>query len=157
MLKIWEGYGKNWCTSCTKWTISFEVSGLRTKTHLLQRDFSFLELIWTLGFLCVQNEPFKATSSSFNPFWHHLLFFMHLLICFELNDSEIEKHYKWTLKRLKLGMISSFHPHRMRKKLGGLRQKLDALHVQNWTIFFKVSGFRTKTHVLHWLIIILIT
>ena len=30
---------------------------------------------------------------------------------FELNDPKIEKHYKWTLKRLKLGMVSSFHPH----------------------------------------------
>ena len=29
------------CTSCTKWTISFEVSGFRTKTHLLQKAFNF--------------------------------------------------------------------------------------------------------------------
>ena len=32
---------------------------------------------------------------------------------FELNDPEIEKHYKWTLKMLKVGMVSSFHPHSM--------------------------------------------
>ena len=25
--------------------------------------------------MCVQNAPFKATSSFFNPFWLHLLFF----------------------------------------------------------------------------------
>ena len=30
------------CTSCTKWTISFEVSGFRMKTHVLQRHFIFL-------------------------------------------------------------------------------------------------------------------
>ena len=29
------------CTSCTNWTLSFEVSGFRTKTHLLQRHFIF--------------------------------------------------------------------------------------------------------------------
>ena len=43
----------------------------------------------------------------------YLLFFMHLLICFELNDPEIEKHYKWTLKRLEVGMVLSLHPHSM--------------------------------------------
>jgi iron complex transport system permease protein len=32
---------KTGCTSCTKWTISFEVSRFRTKTHLLQRHFIF--------------------------------------------------------------------------------------------------------------------
>ena len=31
----------------------------------------------------------------------------------ELVDPEIEKHYKWTLKMLKVGMLSSFHPHSM--------------------------------------------
>ena len=32
------------CTSCTKQTIFFEVWGLHTETHLLQRDFIFLNL-----------------------------------------------------------------------------------------------------------------
>src|SRR3954470_2182877 len=32
------------CTSCTNWTISFEVRGFQTKTHLLQRHFIFLNL-----------------------------------------------------------------------------------------------------------------
>ena len=76
----------------------------------------FLKLIKTPYFLCVQYAPFKPTSSTLNPFWHHLLFFMHLLIFFELKDPKIEKHYKWTLKRLKFGMVSSFHPHSMCKK-----------------------------------------
>ena len=31
---------------------------------------------------------------------------------------------------LKVGIVSSFHPHGIAKKLRGLRQKLDALHVQ---------------------------
>ena len=44
------------------------------------KGFHFLNLIWTPDFLCVQNAPFKATSSFFNPFSLHLLFFMHLLI-----------------------------------------------------------------------------
>ena len=35
---------KTGCTLCTKRTISFEVSGFRMETHLLQRDFIFLIL-----------------------------------------------------------------------------------------------------------------
>ena len=87
----------------------------------------FFKLIWTADFLCVQYAAFKATSSIFNTFWHHLLFFSHLPICLELNDPEIEKHYKWTLKRLKLGMVSSFHPHGMCKRVDG--------YGNNWTHF----------------------
>ena len=40
----------------------------------------FLKHIWTPDFVCVQNAPFKATSSILNPFSVHLLLFMHLLI-----------------------------------------------------------------------------
>ena len=37
----WEGYAKTGCTSCTKRTISFKVSGFHPETRLLQRDFIF--------------------------------------------------------------------------------------------------------------------
>ena len=33
---------KTGCTSCTNWTIYLGVSGFRTKTHLLQKAFHFL-------------------------------------------------------------------------------------------------------------------
>ena len=59
---------KTGSTSCTKQTISFEVSRFRTKTHLLQRDFIFFELIWTPLFFCAQNAPFEATSSIYKPY-----------------------------------------------------------------------------------------
>ena len=87
---------------------------------------------------------FEATSSTFNPFWHNLLFLIHLLICFELNDPEIEKHYKWTLKRFKLGMVSSCHPHSMGKKVKRVTAKTGCTSCTNWTISFEVSGFRRK-------------
>src|SRR5215216_2257079 len=74
---------------------------------------------------------------------------MHLLICFELiNDPETEKHYKRTPKRLKLGMVSSFHPHSMCKKVESVTAKTGCSSCTNCTIFFEVSGFRTKTHLL---------
>src|SRR5215216_533111 len=58
------------------------------------KGIPFFKLITTLEFLCVHYAPFKATSSNFKPFCLHLPFFMHLMICFELNDPKIEKNYK---------------------------------------------------------------
>src|SRR5215216_3557242 len=50
--KVERVTAKTGCTSSTKWTISFEVSRFQTKTHLLQRDFIFLNLFELLTF-CV--------------------------------------------------------------------------------------------------------
>ena len=42
--KVERVTAKTGCTSCTKRTISFEVSGFHMETRLLQRDFIFLNL-----------------------------------------------------------------------------------------------------------------
>ena len=110
--------------------------------------FHFLELIWTPDFVCVQNAPFKATSSIFNPFWLHLLFFMHLLFFWAIRPWNWKKHYKWTLKRLKVGMVSSFHPHSMCKKVERLKAKTGCTSCTKQTISFEVSGFHTETCLL---------
>src|SRR3954468_23470321 len=132
---------KTGCTSCTNWTISFKVRRFQTKTHLLQRHFI------TKAFFCIQYAPFKATYYYYNPFRLHLRFFMHLMIYFELNDLEIGKHYNKTLKRLKLGMVSSFHQHSMCAKVERITAKTGCTSCTNWTISFKVRGFQTKTHL----------
>src|SRR3954469_6876319 len=86
---------KTGCTSFTNWTISFEVFGFLTKLNSsVTKAFYFFKLITTPDFLWIQYAPFKATPSTFNHFCLHLLFFMHLMICFELNDPEIENYYK---------------------------------------------------------------
>ena len=130
--KVERVTAKTGCTSCTKRTISFKVSGLHTETHLLQRDFVFLKLIWAPNFLCVQNAPLKATSSIFNPFWLHSLFFMHLLIFL----SYMTLKMKSTTNELRKGWNLAWYHHfthiACARKLRGLRQKLDALRVQNW-------------------------
>ena len=64
-------------TSCTNWTNSFGVSGFWTRTHLLHWHFIYLTY-YNSRLFCVPYTPFKATSSIFNTFWHHLLFFSHL-------------------------------------------------------------------------------
>ena len=55
---------------------------------------------------------------------------------------------KWTLKRLRHGKVSSFHPASMCKKVERVTAKTGCTSCTNWTIFFKVSGLRTKTHLL---------
>src|SRR4051794_10712667 len=81
---------KTGCTSCTNWTISFKIQGFQTKTHLLQRHFIFLSLFQLKTFLA-SNMKIKGTYWNFNPFLLHLLFFMHLMIYFHLNDLKLEK------------------------------------------------------------------
>src|SRR3954468_16159934 len=73
---------------------------------------------------------------------------MHLMICFELNDLDIGKHYNRTQKRLKLGMVSSFYPHNMCAKVERITAKTRCTSFTNWTISFKVQGFHTKTNLL---------
>src|SRR3954470_10039854 len=84
---------KTGCSSCTNWTISFKVQGFLTKTHLLQRHFFFLNLFQLKTFLAsnMQHSKPHTEISTLSDF--HLLFFMHLMIYFELNDLEIRKHY----------------------------------------------------------------
>ena len=142
--KVERVTAKTGCTSCTNWTISFEISEFRMKTHLLHRKFKILITYYTSWLFCVYYAPFKATSSTFKPFWHNLIFLMHLLICFELNGPATEKLYKWTLKRLKLGMVSSFHPHIMCKKVEMVTANLDALRVETGHSLSKYQGFGRK-------------
>ena len=84
---------KTECTTCTNWINSFKVRWFHTKTHLLQKKFHFSKLISTQDFFCIQHATFKAKYWNFNPFWLHLIFFMHLTIYFQLNDLEIGKGY----------------------------------------------------------------
>ena len=84
----------------------------------------------------------ESTLSNFICYFHAFNDF------FELNDPEIEKHYKWTLKRLKLGMVSSFHPDSMCYKVERVTAKTGCTSCTNWTISFEVSRFQTKTRLL---------
>ena len=99
--ELWKGWKLAWYHHFIHISCARKLRGLRQKLDALRvqngqslskyQDFirklvcykaiSFLKLIWTPDFLCVQNAPFKATSSFFNPFWLYLLFFMHHFSC----------------------------------------------------------------------------
>ena len=46
-------------------------------------------------------------------------------------------------------MVSSFHPHSMCKRVERVTAKNGRTSCTNWTIAFGVSGFLTRTHLLH--------
>ena len=82
-------------TSCTNWTISFGVSGFRTRTHLLHGHFNvfhtFLNSSLFLRSLCIIQSDvinFQRVLTSFVVFKSFTDSFR------ELNDGEIENHYK---------------------------------------------------------------
>src|SRR3954462_10457750 len=85
---------KTRCTSCTNWTIYFNVQGFHMKTHLLQRHFIFLNLFQLKTFFSsnMQHSKPHTKISTLSDFICN--FFMHLMIYVELNDLEIIKHYK---------------------------------------------------------------
>ena len=119
MCKSWENYGKNWMHFVYKLDHLFQSTRVSDENSSVTKPFHFSKLISTQDFLhptcniqshimkllyffkliltqdffCIQHATFKATYWNSNPFWLHLLFFMHLMIYFQLNDLEIGKHY----------------------------------------------------------------
>ena len=81
-------------TSCTNWTISFEVSGFLTRTHLLHGHFIFLNLLQLQTFLR-SVRTIQSDVINFQNFLTSFAIFQSFTDLFrELNDREIENHYK---------------------------------------------------------------
>ncbi len=112
-----EAYGKTGCASCTKRTISLEVSGFRTRTHLLQRDFIFLNLFEVHTFCVFKMHHWKAhhkilTISDF--IWYSSCIYLFFWAS-----------WPWNWKALQM-------------------KKLDALRVQNGQSLSKYQGFERE-------------
>ena len=139
-----EAYGKNWMHFVYKTDNLFRSIRVSNENSSVTKGFHFFELIWTPDFLCVQNALFKATSSIFNPFWLHLLFLMHLLIFLSYKTLKFKIISNELWKGWKLAWYHHFIHIACARKLRGLRQKLDALHVQNGQSLSKYQGFGGK-------------
>src|SRR3989337_1294485 len=119
---------KNGRTSCTNWTISSGVSGFRTRTHLLHGQFIFLNLFELQTFLrsvcTIQSDVinFQHFLTSFAVFQSFTDLFR------ELNDREIENHYKMNYENVETwhGIIISPAEHVQKSREG---------HGKNWTHF----------------------
>ena len=114
----------------------------------ITKGFQFFKHIWTQYFFCIQYAPFKATSSLFNPFltsfaiFHafHDLFWDKMTL--KLKNTANELWNGW-----KLTWYHHFTHIACATKLRGLRQKLDALHVQIEPSPLKYQGFGRKSSV----------
>ena len=122
---------KTGCTSCTKRTISFEVSGFHTETRPLQRDFIFWTYLNYRLFLC-SKCTIQSHIINFQPFLtSFVIFFMHLLIILSYKTLKFKIISNELWKGWKLAFYHHFIHIACARKLRGLRQKLDALRVQN--------------------------
>ena len=115
-------------TSCTNWAISFGVSGFRTRTLLLYGHFIFLNLFDLqsfFAFLCtIQRDVI-----SFQHFLTSFAIFQSFTDLFrELNDGEIENHYKMNSENVETwhGIIISPIEHVQKRREG---------YGKNWTHF----------------------
>ena len=141
--KVERVTAKTRCTSCTKRTISFEVSGFQTKTHLLQRDFIFLTYLNSGLFVCskctiqshiINFQPFLTSFVIFHAFTD---FLSYMTLKLKSTTNELWKGWK-------LAWYHHFTHIVCAKKLKGLRQKLDALCIQNGQSLSKYQGFERK-------------
>ena len=124
--ELWKGWKLAWYHHFIHIACAKKLRGLREKLDALRVQngqslskyegfgqklicYKGISFFWTYLnsrlFVC-SKCTIQSHISNFQPFQA----FTHI---FELNDHEIEKHYKWCLKRLKVGMVSSFHPHSM--------------------------------------------
>ena len=145
MCKSWEDYDKNWMYFVYKLDHLFQSTRVWDENSSVTKIFHFSKLISTQDFFFHSICTIQSHILKFQPFLTSFAIFMHLMIYFELNDPEIGKHYKWTQKRLKLGMVSSFDPHNMCEKVERVTAKTGCTSCTNWTISVKVQGFQTKT------------
>ena len=104
--KSWEAYGKNWMHFVYKLDSLFRSNMVSNENSSITKGISFFNIFYLQTFSAFNMHHSKPHHQFSTLFWLHLLFFMHFMIYFELNDPEIDKHCKWTLKRLKLGMVS---------------------------------------------------
>ena len=144
MQESWEGYGKNWMHFVYKTDNLFQSIRISYGNSSVTKEFNFLKLNLTTDFLCVQNAPFQATSSFFNPFWLHLLFFMHLLIILTYKTIKLKSILDELWKGWKLAWYHPFIHIACARKLWGLRQKLHALRVQNGQSLSEYQDFIRK-------------
>src|SRR3954466_6006756 len=78
----------------------FQSTRVSNENSSVTKTFHFSKLISTQDFFCIQHATFKATYRNFNPFLLQLVFFMHLMIYFQLNDLEIGKGYNLNLEKV---------------------------------------------------------
>ena len=88
-------------TSCTNWAISFGVSGFWTRTHLLQGHFNVFQTFLNSSLFLRSVRTIQSDVINFPHFLTSFAIFQSFTDLFrELNDREIENHYKMNCENL---------------------------------------------------------
>ena len=131
-------------TSCTNWTISFGVSGFRTRTHLLHGHFIFLNLFERKTFFAFCMHHSKR-GHQFSILSNIVCYFQSFTDLFrELNDREIQNHYEMNSEKVETWHGTIISPTWHVQKSRGLQQKLDTLRLQNGQSLLEYQGFRRE-------------
>ena len=128
----------------------FQSTRVSNENSSITKAFHFSKLISTQDFFCIQHATFKATYWNLNTFWLHLVFFMPLMIYFQLYDLEIAKSYNLNSEKVETWHGIIFDPHnmcakveRITAKTGCTSYKLDRL-IQSTRVSHENSSV-TKT------------
>ena len=142
--KVEKVTAKTGCTSCTNWTISFKLSWFRKKTHLLHQQFKNLVSYYNSGlfaFIMHHSKAHRQLSILSDIIWYFWCIYWFVLSYKTLKLKSISNEL-W--KGWKLARYHHFIHIAYARKLRGLRQKLDALRVQNGQSLSKYQGFIRK-------------
>ena len=131
--ELWKGWKLAWYHHFPHIACAKKLRGLREKLDALRVQngqslskyqgfgrklicYNGISIFWTYLnsriFVC-SKCTIRSHIINFQPFLTSFVIFHASTDFFELYDPEIQKHFKWTLKRLKVGMVSSLHPHSM--------------------------------------------
>ena len=152
-----EGHRKNWLHFVCKLDNLFRSITISNENSSITPLIKILITYYNSGRLFHSVCTIQSHIINFQAFLPSFAIFHAFNDFFELKTLKLKSTKKGTLKRLKVGMVSSFHPHSMCKKVESVTAKIGCTSCTNWTISFEVSGFRTKTRLLHQQFKILIT
>ena len=124
--ELWKGWNLAWYHNFTHIACAKKLRGLRQKLDALRvqnvqslskyqgfrrklvcyKGISFFKTYFNSRLFVRSICTIQSHIINFQPFLTSFAILHAFTDFFELNDPEIEKHYKWTLKRLKVGMVS---------------------------------------------------
>ena len=144
-----EGYGTSWTHFVYKLDNLFRSIRVSDENSCVTWALHFLKIITTPDFFAFRTHHSKRRHQ-FSKLSDILCFFQSFTDLFkELNDREIENHYKMNSQNVETWHGIIIHPHSMCKRVERVTVKIGRTYCTIWTISFEVSGFLTRNHLLH--------
>ena len=141
-----EGYDKNWMHFVYKTDNLFRSIRVSYGNSSVTKEFHFFNLFELHSFSVFKMHHSKP-HYQFTTLSDFICYFSCIYWLFWPIRPWHWKHLKWILKRFQVGMVSSFHPHSMCKKVERLTAKTGCTSCTKQTISFEVSGFDTETRL----------